>query len=67
MVANAMFRDFDLADPDPEDRRRIEILADGLPLFGGAQLSVDTTFVSASHCDGSAHLWAGGRRRPGSS
>ena len=24
--------DFDLPDPDPEDRRRIEILADGLPL-----------------------------------
>ena len=55
VVTNAMFRDFDLADPDPEDRRRIEILADGLPLFGGAQLAVDTTLVSALHCDGSAH------------
>ena len=38
-----------------EDRRRIEILADLLPLFGGAQLAVDTTLVSALHCDGSAH------------
>ena len=55
VVANAMVRDFDLADPDPGDRRRIEILADGLPLFGGAQLAVDTTLVSALHCDGSAH------------
>ena len=25
------------------------------PLFGGAQLAVDTTLVSALHCDGSAH------------
>ena len=55
MVANAMFRDFDFADPDPEDRRRIEILANGLPLFGGAQLAVNTTLVSVLHCDGSAH------------
>ena len=55
VVTNAMFRDFDLADPDPEDRRRIEILADALSLFRGAQLTVDTTLVSALHCDGSAH------------
>ena len=27
---------------------------DSLPLFGGAQLAVDTTLVSALHCDGSA-------------
>ena len=26
----------------------------GLPLFGGAQLAVDTTLVSAHHCDGTA-------------
>ena len=31
MVANAMLRDFDLIDPDPEDKIRIEILAHGLP------------------------------------
>ena len=32
----------------------MEISADGLPVFGGAQLAVDTT-VSLSHCDGSPH------------
>ena len=34
------------------DNRRIEIIADGLPLFHGAQLAVDTTMVSALHADG---------------
>ena len=43
-----MLRDFDLAAPNPADQRR-----DGLPLFGGAQLAVDTTLVSPLHCDGS--------------
>ena len=33
---------------------RLEIVAEGLPLFGGAQLAVDTTLVSAHHCDGIA-------------
>ena len=36
------------------DARRLEIVAEGLPLFGGAQLAVDTTMVSAHHCDGTA-------------
>ena len=36
------------------DARRLEVVVDGLPLFGGAQLAVDTTLVSALHCDGSA-------------
>ena len=30
------------------------MVADGLPLFGGARIAVDTTLVSALHCDGSA-------------
>ena len=58
VVFNAMLRDFDLGAPNPLDSRRVEILADGLPLFGGAQLAVDTTLVSALHCDGSAHSHA---------
>ena len=49
-------RDFDLVAPNPRDQRRLEILADGLPLFGGAQLAVDTMLVSPLHCDGSPHL-----------
>ena len=55
VVANAMLREFDLAAPNPRDQRRLEILVDGLPLFGGAQLAVDTTPVSPLHCDGSPH------------
>ena len=55
VVANAMLREFDLAAPNPRDQHRLEILVDGLPLFGGAQLAVDTTLVSPLHCDGSLH------------
>ena len=34
-----------------EDARRLEVVVDGLPLHGGAQLAVDTTLVSALHGD----------------
>ena len=47
-------RDMDLAAPNPGDARRLEIVAGGLPLFGGAQLAIDTTLISTLHCDGSA-------------
>lgn len=44
--------------PAPQqDGRRIEVVADGLPLFHGAQLAIDTTLVSALKRDG--------RPRPG--
>ena len=39
---------------DVHDGRRLEVVADGLPLFGGVQLAVDTTLVSPLHCDGTA-------------
>ena len=48
-----MVRDMDLAAPNPGDARRLEIVADGLPLFGGVQL-IDTTLISSLHCDGMA-------------
>ena len=51
-------RNLDIVAPDVQDGRRIEIIAEGLPLFGGAQLAVDTTSVSALHCDGSARTRA---------
>ena len=47
-------RDVDLAVPNPGDARRLDIVADGLPLFGGAQLTIDTTLISSLHCDGTA-------------
>ena len=37
------------------------MVADGLPLFDGAQLAVDTTLVSPLHCDGSARPGASSR------
>ena len=46
VVSNALLRDLNL-HPDRQDDRRIEVIANGLPLWGGAQLAVDTTLVSA--------------------
>ena len=53
-----MVRDLDLAEPRAADGRRLEVVVDGLPLFGGCQLAVDTTVVCALHCDGSPHRGA---------
>ena len=49
-----MVRDLNLAAPRPDDGRRIEVVADGLPLYHGAQLAVDTTLVCALRRDGAA-------------
>ena len=43
------------------DLERLGVVADGLPLFGGAQLAVDTTLVSPLHCDGCAPAGAADR------
>ena len=45
VMTNVMLRDLDMALPNVADGRRLEVVADGLPLFGGAQLSIDTTLV----------------------
>ena len=65
VAVNVMVRDMDIAAPDPRDGRRLEIVVDGLPLFGGAQFAVDSTLVSALHCDGSATAGNEGQRRGG--
>ena len=52
-----MVRDLDVAEPRV-DGRRLEIVVDGLPLFSGAQLAVDTTMVSQLHRDGTARRGA---------
>ena len=44
---NAFVRDLNVFPVPPGDGRRIEVVVDGLPLFHGAQLAVDTTLVSA--------------------
>ena len=53
-----MVQDLDLAVPHAADARRLEVVVDGLPLFCGAQLAVDTTLVCALHANGSARRGA---------
>ena len=55
-----MVRDLDLPVA-VNDARRLEVVVDGLPVYGGAQLAVDTTLVSALHCDGTARRGAANR------
>ena len=45
---NVRVQDVDLHPGPRADNRRLEVVADGLPLFHGAQVAVDTTMVSAS-------------------
>ena len=52
VTTNVMLRDLDMVLPNAADGRRLEVVADGLPLFGGAQLAVDTTLVCALRRDG---------------
>ena len=54
VTTNVMVRDMDLVRPDVHDTRRLEVVVDGLSLFGGVQLAVDTTVVSALHANGEA-------------
>ena len=51
--ANVFVRDWNCGVGRPDDGRRIEIMAMGLPIYHGAQLAVDTTLVSALRRDGS--------------
>ena len=58
VATNTFMRDMGLAVP-ATDNRRLEVVVDGRPLFGGSQ--IDTTLVCAMHCDGSPHLGAAER------
>jgi len=42
---NALLRDMNVAGISGHDERSLEVVANGLPLWGGAQLAVDTTLV----------------------
>ena len=57
VATNVFVRDLDLPVP-VNDGLRLEVVVDGLLVFGGAQLAVDTTVVSSLHCDGSPHRGA---------
>ena len=37
VATNVLVRDLDIAEPIAGDGRRLEVVADGLPLFGGAR------------------------------
>ena len=58
VTTDMMVRDLDPPMPLANDSRRLEIVADGLLLFGGAQLAVDMALVSSLHCDGTPHRGA---------
>ena len=63
VTTNVFIRDLGLAEFRRLDGRRIEVIADGLTLFQGAQLAIDTTMVSPLRRDGTTRRGAG--RRPG--
>ena len=52
---NVLVRDLDLLPLQHADARRLEVVVDGLPLFHGAQIAVDTTLVSPLRRDGTPH------------
>ena len=52
---NIFVRDLDVVAAQAEDQRRIEVIAEGLPVFHGALLAVDTTLVSPLRADGEPH------------
>ena len=49
---NVFLRDLNVAVP-PGDERRIEVIASGLPVYGGSQLAIDITMRSPLHANGS--------------
>ena len=49
VTTNSFIRDLDLGEFNRLDGRRIEVIADGLSLWQGAQLAIDTTLVSPLH------------------
>ena len=53
---NIPVREMDLAAYHNMDGRRLEVVADGLTLWHGAQLAIDTTLVSPLRRDGSARF-----------
>ena len=52
VATNLFVRNMDLGVPRVGDNGRLEVVVDGLPFFGGAQLVIDTTLVSALKANG---------------
>ena len=51
VATNLFVKDMDLGVLNGGDNRRFEVVADGLPLYGGVQLAIDTTLVFAVQGD----------------
>ena len=60
---NVKVRDLDFSQVPGVDGRRLEVVAEGLSLFGGAQLAIDATLVSALRGDGDCQGWHTHTRR----
>ena len=61
VTTNMLVHDMDLGHFDALDARRLEVVADGLTLWRGAQLAIDTTLVSPLKADGTARNRAADR------
>ena len=51
VTTNMVVRDLDFPVLNARDECMLEIVADGLPMFGGVQLAADTTLVPPMHFD----------------
>ena len=69
MTTNVLVRDLDLPLPVVADNRKLEVVADGLPIFGGSQLALDTTLVRRTQEQPTRTEWCsnepGGARNAG--
>ena len=54
MSSIVLVRNLDIEGGNPVDAMRLQIVVDGLTIFDGAQLAVDTTMVSPLQRDGTA-------------
>ena len=61
VVENQLLSELGLPGVVPSDRRKLEVIAYGLPLYHGVPLCVDCTLVSALNCEGVAHYNQPGR------
>ena len=52
VTTNTLITDLNIPNVNRVDNRRIEVIANGLPIFQGAQLAVDTTLVSPLTSEG---------------
>ena len=62
VAENVLLRDLNLDAPVLDDRR-LEVVANALPIWGGVQVAVDTTLVSPVRADGAPR--PGADREPG--